>query len=66
MHLIELRSGAQGHPNYRKVAHEMHRLIDQVAGHHLIAKAMRFVDFESHDLERLGAETRMEVKRLGI
>ena len=25
MHLIELRSGREGHPAYRAVAHEMHR-----------------------------------------
>ena len=27
MHLVELRSGREGHPTYRAVAHEMHRLI---------------------------------------
>ena len=27
MHLIELRSGREGHPGYRAVAHEMHALI---------------------------------------
>ena len=30
MQLIELRSGREGHPSYRAVAHEMHRLIAQV------------------------------------
>ena len=30
MQLIELRSGREGHPSYRAVAHEMHRLIGQV------------------------------------
>jgi len=30
MHLIELRSQPQGHPSYRWVAREMHRLIDVV------------------------------------
>ena len=29
MHLIELRSGPQGHPAYRRVAQEMHRAIDR-------------------------------------
>jgi hypothetical protein len=33
MHLIELRSGPQGHPSYRRVAHEMARLIREEAGH---------------------------------
>ena len=33
MHLIELRSGPQGHPSYRRVAQEMARLVRDVAGH---------------------------------
>jgi len=43
MHLIELRSGPQGHPSYRRVAHEMARLIRDEAGHRAIAGAMRYV-----------------------
>ncbi|MEJ7715562.1 MAG: FAD-dependent thymidylate synthase [Thermoleophilaceae bacterium] len=27
MHLIELRSGREGHPSYRAVAHELHAQI---------------------------------------
>ena len=65
MHLIELRSSPQGHPAYRAVAHEMHRLIGEVAGHRVVADAMRFVDFDSVDLERLEAERRAERKRRG-
>ncbi len=34
VHLLELRSGPQGHPVYRQVAQEMHRLIAEEAGHH--------------------------------
>ena len=30
MHLIELRSGREGHPSYRAVAHEMHAQIAEV------------------------------------
>ena len=44
MHLIELRCTSQGHPVYRKIAQEMHRLIAEEAGHHAIAGAMSFVD----------------------
>ncbi|TMB90993.1 MAG: FAD-dependent thymidylate synthase, partial [Chloroflexi bacterium] len=58
MHLIELRSSPQGHPSYRRVAQEMHRLIDQVAGHHLVAGAMRFVGAEDVHLPRYAAEAR--------
>ena len=42
MHVLELRSGEQGHPAYRVVAQEMHRLIAEHAGHRLIAEAMTF------------------------
>ncbi len=64
MHLIELRSSPQGHPEYRMVAQEMHRLIGEQAGHHIVADAIRFVDFSDTDLERLDAERRAEQKRL--
>jgi len=64
MHLIELRSSPQGHPNYRRVAQEMARLIRDVAGHKAIADAMKFVDFSDTDLERLEAERSAERNRL--
>ena len=63
MHLIELRSGPQGHPSYRRVAHEMLRLIREQAGHKAIADAMRYVDFSETDLERLEAERAAEKNR---
>jgi thymidylate synthase ThyX len=63
MHLVELRSGQQGHPAYRAVAQEMHRLIERQAGHALIAGAMTHVDHTDHELERLDAERRAEARR---
>ncbi|MBW4030637.1 MAG: thymidylate synthase [Acidobacteria bacterium] len=63
MHLIELRSGPQGHPSYRRVAHEMLRLIREEAGHGAIADAMSYVDFSETDLERLEAERAAEKNR---
>ncbi|HEX6230737.1 MAG TPA: FAD-dependent thymidylate synthase [Actinomycetota bacterium] len=63
MHLIELRSSPQGHPTYRRVAHEMHRLIAERAGHRAIAAAMSHVDVGDVDLERLEAERRAEARR---
>jgi thymidylate synthase ThyX len=63
MHLIELRSSPQGHPTYRRVAHEMHDLIEKTAGHRAIAAAMTYVDHSEVDLERLEAERRAEAKR---
>jgi len=62
-HLIELRSQAAGHPAYRQIAHEMHRLIREDAGHRLISDAMTFVDYSDVDLERLDGERRAEEKR---
>ena len=63
MHLIELRSGPQGHPEYRRVAQDMHTLIDREAGHHAIAELMSFVDHGSYGLERLDSERRAEARR---
>ena len=65
MHLLELRSAPQGHPAYRKVAQEMHRLIADKAGHRAIADSMRFVDHTpERQLERLAGERRVEARRL--
>lgn len=64
MHLIELRSGPQGHPSYRRVAHEMLRLIREEAGHEVIAASMSYVDLSETDLERLEAERTAERNRL--
>jgi len=64
MHLLELRSGPQGHPAYREVAQDMHRLIAEQAGHHAVAEMMRFVDHSPEpSLERLDAERRAEARR---
>ncbi|MGA2432307.1 MAG: FAD-dependent thymidylate synthase [Acidimicrobiales bacterium] len=63
MHLIELRSGPQGHPSYRRVAHEMARLIKDQAGHRAIAGAMSYIDYSDTDLERLESERAAERNR---
>lgn len=61
MQLIELRSGREGHPSYRAVAHEMHRQIAEV--HPAVAGAMRHVDTESEPrLERILGEMRTQAK----
>ncbi|MDQ3171796.1 MAG: FAD-dependent thymidylate synthase [Acidobacteriota bacterium] len=64
MHVIELRTAPQGHPAYRRVCQQMHRLIDERAGHHAIAAAMTFVDHSEVELERLQSERALERKRL--
>jgi thymidylate synthase ThyX len=59
LHLIELRSGREGHPSYRAVAHEMRRAIARV--HPNVAAAMTFVDDSTEQrLERLLSEMRNE------
>ena len=63
MHVIELRTSPQGHPAYRRVCQQMHRLIADVAGHRGIAAAMQFVDHSAIELERLQEERRLEQKR---
>ena len=63
MHVIELRTAPAGHPAYRRVCQQMHRLIADVAGHHAIAASMRFADHSDVELERLQEERRLEAKR---
>jgi thymidylate synthase ThyX len=62
MHVVELRSTPQGHPSYRRVAQEMHRLIAEQAGHRAVAAAMSFVELSDVELGRLEAEERAEKK----
>jgi thymidylate synthase ThyX len=62
MQLIELRSGREGHPTYRAVAHEMHAQIAAV--HPAVAAAMTHVDRESEPrLERILSEMRSDARR---
>ena len=63
MHVIELRSAPQGHPAYRRVCQQMHRLIAEQAGHRAIADAMLFADHSEVELERLNAERALEARR---
>jgi thymidylate synthase ThyX len=63
MHVLELRSAPQGHPSYRRVCQEMHRLIAEHAGHRALAAAMSHVDHGDHELERLASERAAELRR---
>jgi thymidylate synthase ThyX len=61
MQLIELRSGREGHPSYRAVAHEMHAQIATV--HPAVATAMTHVDDETEPrLERILSEMRAHAR----
>jgi thymidylate synthase ThyX len=61
LHLIELRSGREGHPSYRAVALQMR---DEIAAvHPNVAAAMSFVDESAEPrLERLLSEMRNEAR----
>ncbi len=62
MHLIELRSGREGHPTYRAVAQAMHERIAAI--HPGIAAAMTHVDSSVEPrLERIMSEIRTQRKR---
>jgi thymidylate synthase ThyX len=63
MHVIELRTAPAGHPAYRRVCQQMHRLIVEQAGHQAIGAAMSFVDHSTVELERLQEERRLEERR---
>jgi len=63
MHMLELRTAPAGHPAYREVCQEMHRLIAEQAGHRVVADMMSFVDHSSGGLERLEGERRAEARR---
>jgi thymidylate synthase ThyX len=61
LHLIELRSGREGHPSYRAVALQMRDAIAAV--HPNVAAAMSFVDESTEPrLERLLSEMRNEAR----
>jgi len=61
VHLIELRTVPQGHPDYRKVAQNMYQLIKKVQPN--LSRIIKFVDLNEYKLERLEAEKRIEEKR---
>jgi thymidylate synthase ThyX len=68
MHVLELRTTPQGHPEYREVCQQMHRLIAEKAGHKALAQMMAFVDHSREPASSLGrreAEERAYAKRQG-
>jgi thymidylate synthase ThyX len=63
MHLIELRSGREGHPAYRAIAQAMHERIAAV--HPAVAAAMDHVDTSREPrLERILSEIRTHRKKV--
>ena len=63
VHIGELRTMPQGHPDYRSIAQEMWRQIGAV--HPRLASYARFIDWKTYRLGRLASELRTEFKRSG-
>jgi thymidylate synthase ThyX len=64
LHVVELRSGKQGHGSYRRVAQEMHEQIAEV--HPTIAAAMQFVDHSAAESVHRTARTLEEIGQMEI
>jgi len=61
LHMCELRTMPQGHPDYRFICQEMWRKIEQV--HPTLAEAGKFIDWQKYRLGRLQSEMRTEFKK---
>src|SRR5215467_10687620 len=64
LHMIELRTMPQGHPDYRFICQEMWRKIQEV--HPMLAEAGKFIDWQKYRLGRLQSEMRTEFKRSAL
>jgi len=61
LHMVELRTLPQGHPDYRFICQEMWRKIQKV--HPALAEAGKFIDWQKYRLGRLQSEMRTEFKK---
>lgn len=61
VHIGELRTMPQGHPDYRFIVQEMWRKIIEV--HPALAEYAKFIDWKSYRLGRLQSEMRTEYKK---
>jgi thymidylate synthase ThyX len=61
VHMCELRTMPQGHPDYRLICQEMWRRIQQV--HPTLAECGKFIDWKRYRLGRLQSEMRTEYKK---
>ena len=64
VHMCELRTMPQGHPDYRFICQEIWRKIQEV--HPALAECGRFIDWKKYRLGRLQSEMRTEFKRSGF
>lgn len=61
LHMCELRTMPQGHPDYRFICQEMWRKIQSV--HPALAESGKFMDWRQYRLGRLQSEMRTEFKK---
>ena len=61
VHIAELRTLPQGHPDYREMVQEICRKVKAV--HPTLLSYARFIDWKSYDLGRLQSEMRTEYKK---
>lgn len=59
----ELRTGPQGHPDYRVIEHQKVEAVRKV--HPSLVEALKFVDFNKYDLARRESEKRID-RKLGV
>ena len=60
MHLIELRTTPQGHPQYRNICQIMHKLISERSSWR--GKMTKFVDHKDYYWSRADSEAKQRVK----
>jgi thymidylate synthase ThyX len=60
MHMLELRTTPQGHPNYRKASQAMHKLIEERSKWR--ADMMSYVDYNDYYWSRADSEAKQRVK----
>ena len=64
VHIGELRTTPQGHPDYRFIVQEMWRKINDV--HPTLAPCAKFIDWKTYHLGRLQSEMRSEYKKSAL
>ena len=64
LHIAELRTTPQGHPDYRIIVQNMWRKIEEV--HPMLATCGKFVDWNTYKFGRLQSEMKSEYKKTQI
>jgi thymidylate synthase ThyX len=61
VHIAELRTMPQGHPDYRSMVQEIYRKVEAV--HPTLLRYAKFIDRKDYPLGRLQSEMRTEYKK---